>query len=121
MSRRTDHRLTIRFTGEEYAELKAKAGGTPLASYARRQLLDETTAKRKSPKNAPIKDHVALAQVLALLGASDLVSTFRDAMRGARDGVVPRSQETDVLLTQIARTLAEIKRLLVRALGIAER
>lgn len=121
MPQRTDHRLTIRFTREEFAEISAKAGNTPLAAFVRERVLEKVSDRRRSPGHAPVKDHVALAQVLALLGPSPLVGSFREAARGIENGSIAASDDLDAVLRAAATDLSEIKTLLMTALGVAER
>lgn len=114
-------RITIRLTEHEHAEIVAKAGTRPLATFVREQVLKEITGRRRPPTPAPIKDQAALAHVLALLGTSPLVGSFRQAASDLQSG---NSAEADALhnvLHSAAADLADIKTLLMRSLGVAER
>ncbi len=77
MSRPSDHRITIRFKPEEYALIRGKAGATPLAQFVRESALGAAGRKRAATARRPVADAQAMAQVLAMLGASGLVSDFQ--------------------------------------------
>lgn len=121
MPRQPDYRITIRLKPEERALIEEKAGRTPLAQFFRESALREAAANRAPSVRRPVEDKRALSQVLALLGGSSLVSTFRRVARGVEDGTIAKGEETDVLLRQIADTLLAIKRLIMKALGVHER
>ncbi|MEO0623845.1 MAG: hypothetical protein AAF183_16705 [Pseudomonadota bacterium] len=84
-------------------------------------MLAHARMSRATPKRRPIKDHVALARVLAMIGGSGLVGAFREAAKGVADGTLPTSDRIEELLHSIDETLRSIKRLLMHALGVAER
>jgi len=121
MPRRPDHRITIRFTPEEYALITVKAGTEPLASFIRTQALERARSARKARTPAPVKDHTALAQVLAKLGSCAHVQDIRATAAARETGIVSTDTEIDACLYVAAADIAEIKRLLMRALGVAER
>lgn len=117
----SDRRLTVRFTGEEYALLEAKAGSRPVSTVLRELVLAEAATKRRAAVREPIKDHLALAQVLALLGQSDIVREFKHAGRQVEDGVLAATGDTHRAIDEAQATLGDIHRLLMRALGVDER
>ncbi|MEM9279992.1 MAG: hypothetical protein AAGA76_15605 [Pseudomonadota bacterium] len=116
-----DHRLTLRFKPDEYAVLKAKAGDKPLSTFVRATVLETATIRRKKAKAAPIIDHKAIAQILALLGQHELVQAFKDSGRDTDSGVKPADDETRLLLKECRDLLAAIHNLLMRALRVAKR
>lgn len=120
MPKSDERRLTIRLTGEEYAVLLAKSGGHPLATFVRQLLLKRVSERRAKPVRTPLKDYVALAKVLAKLGTSPLVGSFRDAVADLGNGSLPTSDVAERSLEQIADELAEIRRLLMTALETPE-
>ncbi|MEM7507585.1 MAG: hypothetical protein AAF415_12655 [Pseudomonadota bacterium] len=121
MPHRPDPRLTIRLTPEEYAEIKAKAGAKPLATFARELLLAKADRRRNAQVRAVMHDQAAYARILAMLGASAAVQAFRDAVRGTSNGTLPTSKDIEASLDAVVADIAEIKRLLMQALGVAER
>lgn len=121
MSDRPDPRLTIRLTPEEYAEIKAKAGAKPLATFARELLVEKADQRRTPRVRAVMQDQAACARLLAMLGASAAVQALRDAAAGTADGTLPTSEDIEASLETVAANIAEMKRLLMQALGVAER
>lgn len=118
MPRQIDHRITIRFKPEEYALIQAKAGSKPMAPFMRDLLLRAAQEQRASTARRPIQDKQAIAQVLALLGTSDLVSEFRSVSDRIADGTTQRGEETDARLRRIEERLDQIRAMLMRALGM---
>lgn len=121
MPKTPDRRTTIRLKPDEYALLMAKASNQPLSTFLRELVLEKATQCRQATKPAPIKDHIGLAQVLGLLGQHDLVQAFKRADREIADGVRPADYETKLLLQECRELLASVHKLLMRALGVAER
>lgn len=117
MPQPSSHRITIRLTGEEYLELKAKAGDTPLSTYLRNTALAESAKKRKTPVRPPKADQKALAQVLALLSQSDALRALKDINALAFDD--PDAAQAEI--AQVLSDLHTIKTLLMLALGVAPR
>ncbi|TLP49322.1 MscL family protein [Cohaesibacter sp. CAU 1516] len=94
-----------------------KAGSKPASTYLRELALERAAKQRKGYKPAPVTDHKALAQVLALLGQHKLVNAFKQSEQKIEDGVQPADDETILLLRECRDLLSKIHRLLVRALG----
>lgn len=121
MPKPKQHRLTIRLTPEEYAELQTKAGDKPLAAFVRTAALEQAARRRKTKTRNQIQDRVALAQILALLGNSDLVRDFHCAARDVANGAVPTDETIEQTIARIEANLTQIRALLMRALGVPER
>lgn len=107
MPRKSDIRVTIRVSEEEFALLQAKAGGTPLSTFMREAALGmavktRTKLRRNADANAKL-----LAQIVGLLGTHPLVSAFKDA---ADDVDRDKAAECEALLK-------EVRDLLFQALG----
>ena len=98
----------------------AKAGQTPLSSFVRDLALDKVSKQRALPKRAPVKDHVALAQILAMLGRANLFSNLTGLDRAAKLGIVDLDDDAKSALAQSCQDIANIKALLMSALGINE-
>ncbi len=121
MPKTPDKRITIRLKPEEYALLTAKAGKKPLSTFFRDLALREAKARRTPNIAAPTKDRQALAQVLALLGKSDLSKSMADLAESAKLGTLPVTEETEAEIQTTCAEIAKIKSALMRALGIQER
>lgn len=116
----SDKRLTIRFTQEEYALLQAKAGDKALSAFVRDLSLDKAQSKRKTTNTAPIKDHVSLAQILALLGKSGISSEFSALNEAVKLGFVDLDEEAKNNVQIACDDLGKIKSLLMHALRVQE-
>ena len=121
MSNRRDHPVSIRFKPEEYAQLVAKAGTTPISTFVRRFVLDEVASRRSGWKAAPVKDQAALAKVLALLGQDSRVQAFKRSAQQIDDGTADCDGDTRQQIAACHAMLADILSLLMRALGAGKR
>lgn len=115
-----DTRLTIRLTPEELAQLEAKAGDRALSAFVR-DLALERAARRKTAQHQPGDVTTALAQVLALLGRSGALTSLAAIGTAAQNGVLELDEVTLARLNTGLDDLAMIKRLLMKALRVAER
>ncbi|MBA4233884.1 MAG: hypothetical protein C0465_25260 [Ralstonia sp.] len=117
--------LSVPLTAEQKTELLQRAGRQPLSAYARDRLFaanDNAPVKnRKTRHSAAVKDHKALAEILARLGKSDQASSLTELSRLARLGALPVTPETEAALLQASADIAAIKSLLMKALGVRER
>lgn len=125
MQKQKTYPFSLRLTAEERALLEARAAGRPLGLYVRQCLFGES-ARQSSAKALPagaarVADRQALARLLALMGQRDLATGLRQLAEAARNGALPVSPETRTMLESACRDVATMKRLLMAALGIAER
>ncbi|MDZ4364161.1 hypothetical protein, partial [Brevundimonas sp.] len=60
--------ISLRMTFEEKASLDHDAAGMSIAAYIRWRLFDPDNAPPRKRSKQPVKDHQALAQLLALFG-----------------------------------------------------
>ena len=117
--------FSLRLTEQERLDLEERAGRQPLGAYVRAQLFGARRAReagrRRCRGHAAVKDHKALAQVLALLGRSRLAANINQLARAANRGALPVTPDTEAALVSASRDIAAIKALVMRALGIRER
>ena len=116
--------FSLRLTPEERRQLDERAGRQPVGAYIRARLFGdaaESGHKRRTRRPFVVADHKALSQVLALLGRSRLASNLNQLARAANCGALPVTPDTEAALTAAGRDIAEIKALLMTALGIRER
>lgn len=113
MPSKPDHRLTIRFTPEEYARLQAKAGDQALSAFVRTAALADAATKRAKPTRRPKADQRVLAAILARLSANPLVQSFKDADRDVADATTTDKLDTCAVL------LEDVRAMLMQALGKA--
>ena len=67
---------------------------------------------------APVRDHILLSQLMALLGQSRLSSNVNQLAKAANSGSLPVTPETESDLRHACRDIAEIRRMLMQALGL---
>lgn len=117
--------FSLRLSEAERERLSLRAGRVPLGAYVRGVLFPANDNGAPPPRQArgvaPVRDHAALAQVLAKFGASDTASSLRSLARAAELGALPMTPETEEAIRQACRDVAEIKALLMTALGTRER
>lgn len=116
--------LSVPLSPEQRAELERRAGKNPLSTYARACLFpanDNTPVRAdRSRGTSPVKDHTALAAVLAKIGQAELTDSLRQIALLARFGALPITPETEAAIQKACREVAEIKALLMKALGVKE-
>ena len=109
--------FSIRFTDTERARLKAKAGRTPLGTYARAKLLGDGEEKRRRSVR-PSPDQKTLALLLGELGRSRLASNMNQIAKAANIGVLDVGPDLISELEGACRDIAEMRRELIAALGV---
>jgi len=116
--------FSIRFTPAEKAELEHRAGSAPLGVYARERLLGRAERNyrrlRTKQTKAPTVDRTALAQVLGLLGKSERERNLKYISEAARVGALLLTPDVLEHIDQACRDIAEIKSMVMKALGIKE-
>ncbi len=109
--------VSIRFSDRQKALLKSEAKGAPLGQYVRSRLFGND-GSLKPHKVRPVRDPEALAQLLAKLGQSQLPNNFNQLTKLAHSGALPVTPETCKQLSQACEEIAEIRSLLIQALGM---
>jgi len=113
--------FSLRLSAEQRRALEARAGALPLGEYIRSRLFsDDLRSKQVRRHPRPVKDHKALAEVLARLGASRLASNLNQLARMANAGALPVTPETEKALQRACRDIAAMKAMLMTALGLKE-
>ena len=79
-------------------------------------LIERALQAFKMPVKSSGTDRQILAQILAVLGKSNLASNVRLLADAAKSGSLPMSPETDDACREAARDIAELLRLLLKAL-----
>lgn len=109
--------FSLRLTEAERARLSMEAAGAPLGAYIKSKLL-ERTSERQRRSDRPITDRAALARALGLLGQGELAANLRALADAVATGSLPVTPETESLLVASMLDIAEIRCLLVTALGL---
>jgi hypothetical protein len=113
--------FSIRLTDEEKWHLLKQAGKRPLGTYIRNLILSEgSQAPRKVMRRAPapVKDHEALARVLAALGQSRIANNLNQLAKAVNIGALSVSPEVDEDISGACAAVSAMRRELMRALGL---
>jgi uncharacterized protein (DUF1778 family) len=117
---RTTKPLSVRFTDEERAVLRDAAGNLSVSAYVRDSALKAAgeRMRRRKASYDPSETRTQLAQVLALLGKSRASGALREILDLARLGALPVTPELEAKIDAACTDIAEIKTLLMAALGL---
>lgn len=118
MTKHPLHPVSLRMTFEEKANLEKAASGMSLAAYIRWRLFAPDMPPPRTRGNFPVKDHKALAQLLALLGQSRLANNVNQLARAANTGSLPVTPDTEEALLTAVREVAHMRALLIQALDV---
>lgn len=110
--------FSLRLSYEERAKLEKAAGGQPLGAFIRERLLGGDLVPRRTRGRAPVKDHAALAKVLAALGASRLAINLNQLAKAAHLGTLPISPEIEGDLKDACVAVRDMRCRLLNALGV---
>jgi hypothetical protein len=110
--------VSLRMTFEERARLERDASGMSLSAYIRWRLFNPDNPPPKLRGKFPVKDHLALSQVLALLGQSRLSNNLNQLAKAANSGSLPFTPETEVAIADAAASVLEMRAILMHALNL---
>lgn len=109
--------FSLRLSEAERAQLIQNAAGTPLGAYIKERLFgDARPARKRAGKELDSKK--ALAQTLALLGQSRFASNLNQLAHLGNIGALPFSPEMEAELREALDHIADIRRVLMSALGL---
>jgi hypothetical protein len=110
--------FSIRLTDDERQFLSQRAGDTPLAAYIRDLVLGQHDQAVRRRSKQPVKDHEALARVLAALGQSHLANNLSQLAKAVHIGALPVTPETAADISAACAAILAIRNDLMRALGL---
>lgn len=116
--KKRDAPLSLRLSRDERARLERDAAGMSLGAYIKWRLFDPERPPPRTRGKAPVRDHILLSQLMALLGQSRLSSNVNQLAKAANSGSLPITPETEAELNHACRDLAEVRRMLMQALGL---
>ncbi|MFY9351141.1 MAG: hypothetical protein WBL20_04840 [Sphingobium sp.] len=116
--KKRDAPLSLRLSRHERARLDRDAAGMSLGAYIKWRLFDPDRPPPRTRGKAPVRDHILLSQLMALLGQSRLSSNVNQLAKAANSGSLPVTPETESDLRHACRDIAEIRRMLMQALGL---
>lgn len=117
------HPYSIRLTVEERELLEQQSGVKPISAYIRSRLFaanDNEPPKRRRKSQPTLKDRQALARVLCKLGESELSASMNEMARLAHLGALPVDLDTEAAIKAACQDIADMRRLLMNALGVWE-
>jgi len=117
---KTSSPFSLRLSPDERERLTQEAGGLPLGQYMRAKLLAGDTPLPRRRAGQSIEDRKALGQALALLGQTHYSSNLNQLAHLANLGVLPLTPEVIEELAATIGLIAEIRRLLLIALGLKD-
>jgi len=110
--------FSLRLNEKERIELEARANGTPLGTYIKRQVFGAHTCRPVRKVTHNVKNPEALAKALALLGQSRIASNLNQLAKAANIGTLPLTPDVIDDIEEACAIVAEIRALLVEALGL---
>lgn len=88
-----------------------------LSRYIKGRIFDAQGKPKLSARALPVRDHIALAQVLGMLGAMQVAGSFWDLAAAAKSGALPVTPETEEELANACAAVLAVKAEVLRALG----
>jgi hypothetical protein len=110
--------FSIRLSFEERASLRNAAGDMPLAAYIKFLLFADDAPVIRTRNKTPVKDHKALAEVLACLGASRIANNLNQLAKAANSGSLYLERETKTQFNAACQDIRVMRQLLMEALGM---
>lgn len=110
--------ISIRLSAEERSRLEAMAGRRALSEFIRQRVFEGETRSRRV--NMPKADMQLLAQLLALLGQSDLGAHLREIAYGIKSGSLAISPDVEEALFSACASVIEMRNALMVGLGLIE-
>jgi Bacterial mobilisation protein (MobC) len=90
----------------------------PLGTYIKSHLFADGAPPKLARTRRPVREHRALAQVLARLGASRMANNLNQLAHAANSGSLDCDEGTIALIAAAQSDLAIMRELLMRALGL---
>lgn len=95
--------------------------GKPLGVYARAAMFGGDGHLKRRKQSKAVHDPEALAKALGLLGASRISANLNQLAKASNAGVLKVSPDVSAELSEACGHVAEIRSLLVKALGLRGR
>lgn len=109
--------FALRLSNDERKELERRAGELALGTYIKGILFQDMGMRRQRGARKPVKDHAALAQVLACLGQSRLGESLNSLSQAAESGTLYVDDDVPVAIKKACDDIVVMRLLLMRALG----
>lgn len=109
--------FSVRLTEDERRLLLERADKLPLGVFIRDLILADISQTLRRRVANPIKDHEALARVLAAFGQSRIANNLNQLAKAVNTGSLPVTPETEAELKEACREVSALRDELLRALG----
>lgn len=109
--------FAIRLTDQERQELERRAGEMALGTYIKIALFAEGVKPRARGMRVPVKDHVRLAELLALLGSSRLSESMNGLYEAAKSGTLYVDDDVPVAIKKACDDICVMRLMLMQSLG----
>lgn len=113
--------FSLRLTVEERERLVRYAGSMPLAAYIKSLLFPDDAPRYRKARRSRAADEKALAELLAILGASRISNNLNQLAKAANSGNLYFDHDTKLAIKRACDDVANMRLLLMRALGISTR
>lgn len=110
--------FSLRLSFEERVKLRHAAGDMPIAAYIKSLLFADDAPVYRTRGKSPVKDHKALAEVLACLGASRIANNLNQLAKAANSGSFYFDGETKAQISAACGDIKVMRQLLMSALGM---
>lgn len=108
--------FSLRMTPVQKRRLGADAGSMTVGEYVRSCLFENPTPQKRVFRR-PVQDEQALTQLLGALGKGRLSSNLNQLAKAVHSGSLPLNQETEKAILTACADVAEIRALVIKALG----
>ena len=116
-SAKSSKTIGIRLSEAEREELERQAGSMPLGTYIKSELLTSSAASKKRGARRPVADQAKLAQLLGLIGQSDVGVRLKLLSDAVENGSLIVDEEVSDVILSACLEVHAMHSLLLRALG----
>lgn len=108
--------FAIRLTDAERAELERRSGSVALGSFIKGELFSGDGKHRRAARS-PVKDQISIAQLLGLIGKSNVSARLDYLVDAHQSGTLVLDQDTSDAIVSACAEVHAMRALLLKALG----
>jgi len=101
--------ICLRVSPEEKDRLEHDAGNMTLSAYIREKVLGENAAPRKRRMTRPIKDHIIIAQLFALIKQTQNWNNLNQIAKAINSNTWMVTPESEKALQEACKAIIEIR------------
>lgn len=110
--------VSIRFSDDERQLLTSYAGDKPLSSYVRDYVMRAHNGKTQKRNRISTADPKQSAQLLGMLGRSELTSQLREILNRADHDTFFLDRNTEAQLRKACAEIIDMRQMLMKGLGL---